>query len=65
MTLSEAVKFIYDELNEAYCYNCRGDSEDDKYKDNRCEGCHRKEQNWAISKGEAEYVARKILEVTE
>ena len=61
MTLSEAVKFIYEELNSAYCYNCRGDSEDDKY-ESRCDYCHRKEQSWAISKSEAEYIARTILE---
>lgn len=61
MTLKEAVKFIYDELYVAYCYNCRGSSEDDECKD-RCERCRRKEQNWAISKGEAEYIARTILE---
>ena len=61
MKLEEAIKFIYVELNEAYCYNCRGGSEYDEYKD-RCEDCHRKEQNWAISKGEAEYIAKQILE---
>lgn len=61
MTYEEAVKFIYDELDEAYCYNCRGNSEDDECED-RCEWCYRKMQNWAISKGEAEYIAKKILE---
>lgn len=61
MKLEEAVEFIYKELDYAYCYNCRGDSECDEYKD-RCENCHRKEQSWAISKGEAEYIAKKILE---
>lgn len=61
MKLEVAINFIYEELNEAYCYNCRGDSEDDECED-RCEDCHRKEQNWAISKGEAEYIAKKILE---
>ena len=64
MTLEEAVKFIYKELDEAYCYNCRGGSEYDECED-RCEYCHRKEQSWAISKGEAEYIAKKILEVKE
>lgn len=63
MTFEEAVKFIYEELNSAYCYNCRGDSEDeDDECEDRCEWCRRKEQNWAISKGEAEYIAKKILE---
>ena len=33
MKLSEAVEFIYKELDEAYCYNCRGGSEYDEYKD--------------------------------
>lgn len=60
MTLKEAVKFIYDELYVAYCYNCRG-SEDKEF-ETYCYNCHRKEQNWAISKGEAEYIARTILE---
>lgn len=64
MTLEESVKFIYEELNEAYCYNCRGDSEDNERED-RCVWCHRKEQRWAISKGQAEYIAKKILEVKE
>lgn len=64
MKLSDAVEFIYKELNEAYCYNCRGGSEYDEYKD-RCDYCRRKEQSWAISKGEAEYIAKTIWEGKE
>ena len=61
MKLEVAINFIYEELNEAYCYNCRG-SESDEYDEDRCDYCNRKEQSWAISKGEAEYIAKKILE---
>lgn len=63
MTRNEISDLIYGRLDYAYCDNCRfqyGDttSFDEDY--HPCEDCHRKEQNWAISKNEADRIAELI-----
>ena len=51
---------IYEELSYIYCYNCRGNDNEDF-----CEDCHRKYMNWAIAKPTAEGIANKIVEELE
>lgn len=60
MTKEEASKLIYNELDYAYCDNCRN-SESEGYNDN-CDECHRKYNNWAVSKEVCDELAEKILE---
>lgn len=57
MTKEEASKLIYNELNYAYCDNCRRADEDE----HNCYDCHRKYNNWAVSKEVCDELAEKIL----
>lgn len=51
---------LTENLNYAYCDNCKhGDTDDYDY----CDECYRKYQNWALSHGTAEYLARRILKL--
>lgn len=63
MTQTEISDLIYKQLDYVYCDNCRFETEipysSDKYY-HPCEDCHRKEQNWAISKGDADRIAKII-----
>lgn len=43
-------------FSSVYCDTCNGELEADK-----CDYCHRKNMNWAISDGCAEEIASKIL----
>ena len=49
----KAIKILTDELCYAYCGNCwfADSAEEDDYR--ICEDCHRKYQNWALSKNKA------------
>ena len=52
--MGRIAELIYDELSYAYCDNCRNAI------DGNCDDCHRKYQNWGISKETAEFLERKI-----
>lgn len=56
-TVEEISDYLFTELNYAYCDNC------DNYNltDHECDGCHRKSQNWCLSRNTADWMADKIL----
>lgn len=53
------VEILLDELNDAYCYNCRGNEDYDFV---GCEDCHRKSIGWSLSEGSAEGIADRIID---
>lgn len=63
----KAIEMVYAKLNTAYCYNCRFHSEmneDEQKKEygcTMCDVCHRKEQNWSISKATCEQIVNDLL----
>lgn len=49
------------ELSHCYCDNCKfGDY--NTFQDNYCFDCHRKYQNWGLSRDAAAFLADRILE---
>ncbi len=50
-----AIHIMMDELCYAYCDNCRNVIDIEN-----CDDCHRKYQNWALSKETAEEIVNKI-----
>lgn len=62
MDIKNATELIYKTLDYAYCDNCRGNDKEIMEKEpDFCDCCNRKSQNWAISKGMAEAIAKAIL----
>lgn len=55
----KAVKILTDELCYAYCDNCRNAMDIEN-----CDDCHRKYQNWALSKDTAAYIVDRIKRET-
>lgn len=53
----EAVEYLMDRLNYAYCDNCLGNEVGDE---DYCDDCHRKYQNWALGKAVAEQIVNNI-----
>ena len=53
-------RILEEELNYAYCDNCKHDTGDDE-----CEDCHRKYQNWALGEDTAVNIAEKIAKALE
>lgn len=51
-------KLLWHQLGGVYCDSCEYGLSDE-----RCEGCHRKYMNWAISKEAADGLADAIMEV--
>lgn len=51
-------ELLYQQLGGVYCDSC-------EYQDNeeRCNGCHRKYMNWAISEEAANGLAEAIMEI--
>ncbi len=51
-------KMLWQQLGGVYCFSC-------EYQDNedRCEGCHRKYMNWALSQEAADGLAEAIMEI--
>lgn len=58
------VELLLQELSYAYCYNCKGSDEEIDH-DRFCDDCHRKYQNWALSKTTAGYLADEIIKMFE
>lgn len=54
------IKILTDELCYCYCDNCEFGNWD-KYQDTRCDDCHRKYQNWRLSKETAKSIAKQII----
>ena len=53
------INILINDLNYCYCDNCKyGDW--DKYHDKYCMECHRKYQNWSLSKETASRLADEI-----
>ena len=55
-TKEEIINILTDTLCYAYCDNCGNDMDEDL-----CGDCHRKYQNWELSKDAAEKIADEIL----
>ena len=55
------VKILIDELCYCYCDNCEFGNWDE-YQDEKCDNCHRKYQNWRLSKDTARSIAKQIIE---
>ena len=55
-TAKEISDIIYESLGYAYCDNCRN-----AWDENNCDDCHRKYQNWAISREHCDHLAEKIV----
>ena len=55
-TKKEIVKILMENLCYAYCDNCGNDMDE-----NLCGDCHRKYQNWKLSRTAAEKIADEIL----
>ena len=53
-------RILEEELSYAYCDNCKHDTGDDE-----CEDCHRKYQNWALSRESAVNIAEKIAKALD
>lgn len=73
-TEKQIIDLLMDTLDYAYCDNCRYNDKKEiekwhkenegKYDaDSPCEDCHRKYQQWALSKKVAKDLTRKILEI--
>lgn len=54
------INILIDELCYCYCDNCEYNNWD-KYQDNECDECHRKYQNWKLSKDTAAQIAEQII----
>lgn len=54
------INILINELCYCYCDNCEYGNWD-KYKDNECDDCHRKYQNWKLSKNTATQIAEQII----
>ena len=61
MKIADKIKFVMNELNDVYCYNCRYQGGDEKIKEENCEDCHRKMIGWAISENTARKIVAKII----
>ena len=75
LTKQDISDIIYYNVDYMYCDNCRYNTERynrefEKYEDAKpsdycpCDDCHRKMNGWAISRAEADYLAKKIMELT-
>lgn len=51
---------LYSYFSSVYCDDCRYNT--DSPEEYRCDDCHRKYMNWALSKGGSEWLAEKIIE---
>lgn len=56
-TKEEIIKILTETLCYAYCDNCGNDMDEDL-----CGDCHRKYQNWKLSRDAAGKIADEILE---
>ena len=54
-------KILTNEPCYCYCDNCEFGNWD-KYQDRECDDCHRKYQNWRLSKNTAKKLAKRIIE---
>lgn len=55
-TKEEIIKILMEQLNYAYCDNCK-----DNIDGENCDDCHRKYINWSLAEHEAERIANMIL----
>lgn len=55
-TKEEISKYLQDQFDNVYCYNCKYHMED-----NRCDECHRKSMLWSLDADCADEMAEKIL----
>ncbi|MDE7242418.1 MAG: hypothetical protein K2O18_00300 [Oscillospiraceae bacterium] len=64
-TAKKISDLIYKTLNHMYCDNCRFDSElyGSGIADERCGGCHRKENGWAVSRAVTDSLADQIMKL--
>lgn len=73
LTKQKISDLIYNDLDYMYCDNCRYNTERysraiENYEDAKpsdyspCDDCHRKMNGWAISRANADYLAKKIME---
>lgn len=53
---------IYNELCYMYCDNCRNAELDVEKREEACEFCYRKYNNWGVAKHTADEIAEKIAE---
>ena len=58
----ELVQFVCDRLSSVYCHNCRSQGLGEDEEDYRCDECHRKAMNWAISNHDATAIVEHIAE---
>ena len=65
--IEKIADLIYTTLDYMYCDNCRFSSEitEDEVGYYRCEDCHRKYNEWGISKSTSLRLANKIIEIIE
>ena len=56
--IKKAVDFLFNELSSVYCYNCRGNLDDDF-----CGDCHRKYMNWGIDEDTATSIVNEITKI--
>lgn len=52
--------FLYSYFDCVYCDDCRYNI--DSQEEYRCDECHRKYMHWALSKGDSNWLAKKIIE---
>lgn len=58
--------YIYNILGNVYCYNCRGNDDEDENNDKYfCDDCHRKSMSWGISRYCCDSIAEKIISMNE
>ena len=55
-------KILTDELCYCYCDNCEFGNWDKYQNEECCDDCHRKYQNWRLSKDTAKELAKRIIE---